>query len=81
MSGISIAAVWVACLVASAAAAQRPSRPEPSRPETPVAVTFRGACGAAWRDSVDRTAECERTQRPVCYSNGACRCEDDTRCR
>lgn len=80
MNGKSIAAVSVACLVAGAAAAQ-PAAQRPSRPETPVAVTFRGACGAAWRDSVDRTAECARTQRPVCYSNGACRCEEDTRCR
>lgn len=75
-SPLLLAAAALACAIAASASAQ----PAP-RPQAAVRETFRGACGGAWRDSVDRTEECARTQRPVCYSNGACRCEDDTRCR
>lgn len=79
MNRSSVAAVIMVWLTSAAPAQTAPQRPP--RPQTPVTVTFTGACGGAWRDTVDRTAECARTQRPVCYSNGACRCEDDSRCR
>jgi hypothetical protein len=62
---------------------EQPKAEQPRKEEPPkeVTVTFRGACGAGWRDSADRSELCARTQRPVCYSNGGCRCEAETNCR
>lgn len=75
-------AVAVLALLLPLAAAQAQGQPQPRRdPPRPATVTYRGECGGSWRDSMGKTDACARDKRPVCYSNGACQCEAETRCR